>query len=167
MRAVHQTPPPVASSVTRSPSRVSFPRNSATAALACCAVAGPRWTSSKTITNVRPRCSCGVGVRREPGGAGAAGAAGAGGAGGAEPAAHLEQVEARDRLADAVLVDLQVLALQVGDRLPLPVGHDHVHRDLLDLGGEGGSGPLGLWGWRLRARRESSEGAVERAAAMA
>ena len=77
MRVVHQTRPPVASSVTRSPSRVSFPRNSATAALACCAVAALRWTSSKTITKVRPRRSSSPAFVETLGGEGRAGDAAA------------------------------------------------------------------------------------------
>ena len=140
MRVVHQTRPPVASRVTRSPSRVSFLRNSATAALACCAVPALRWTSSKTITKVRPRRSSSPVFVETLGSEGRAGDAAAAAAVD-RSRRHLEQVQAHDRLPHAVLEHLQVPLAEVRDRLPLLVGDDHVDGDLLDAGGEGGSGP--------------------------
>ena len=54
MRVLHQAPPPVATSVTRSPSRTPVFRNCPMASFARCAWNSVRWTSSKTITNERP-----------------------------------------------------------------------------------------------------------------
>ena len=63
MRAVHQVPPAVEMSVTRSPSRVPFSRKLATAAFAWLARHGVMFMSSNTTTKVRPRCSSGVVLR--------------------------------------------------------------------------------------------------------
>src|SRR5688500_14119371 len=54
MRVLHQAPPPVATRVTRSPSRTPLVRNSVTATLARRAWKGVRWMSSKTMMKVRP-----------------------------------------------------------------------------------------------------------------
>src|SRR5262245_1047422 len=60
MRVVHQAPPPVAISVTRSPSRTPDFRNSVTATFARFDWKGVRCTSSKTSTNERPVRTSGV-----------------------------------------------------------------------------------------------------------
>src|SRR6266571_4433760 len=54
IRVLHHTSPPVPMSVTRSPSRIPFFRNAATATLARWAWGIARWIVSKRITNVRP-----------------------------------------------------------------------------------------------------------------
>src|SRR6185295_8837624 len=56
MRVLHQAPPPLATRLTRSPSRTPALRNWATAALARWPPARVRWMSSKRITNERPAC---------------------------------------------------------------------------------------------------------------
>src|SRR6266545_2030754 len=56
IRVLHQAPPPVATRLTRSPSRTPVLRNWATAALALWPPARVRWMSSKRITNERPVC---------------------------------------------------------------------------------------------------------------
>ena len=56
MRVLHQAPPPVATRLTRSPSRTPVRRNWATAALARWAEKGDRWMSSKRMTKERPLC---------------------------------------------------------------------------------------------------------------
>ena len=72
MREVHQVPPAVEMSDTRSPSRVPFSRKLATAAFAWLARHGVMCMSSKTTTNVRARCSSGVMFEEILGGGGAA-----------------------------------------------------------------------------------------------
>ncbi len=54
IRVVHQVSPPVDNSLTLSPSRMPFFRNSPTAVLARRAWKGVMWMSSKTMTKVRP-----------------------------------------------------------------------------------------------------------------
>ena len=54
MRVLHQAPPPVATSDTRSPSRTPLFRNSATAPLAWMPWKRVIWMSSKTRMKVRP-----------------------------------------------------------------------------------------------------------------
>jgi hypothetical protein len=54
IRLLHQAPPPVATRLTRSPSRVPLCRKDATADLARCAWAGVKWTSSNTTMKERP-----------------------------------------------------------------------------------------------------------------
>ena len=73
MRAVHQRAPAVETIDTRSPSRVPFSRNAATAALAWLARIGVMCVSSKMIANVRPRCSSGSVLTVTRGGSGGAG----------------------------------------------------------------------------------------------
>jgi hypothetical protein len=72
MRDVHQVPPAVEISDTRSPSRVPFSRKLATAALAWFARHGVMCMSSKTSTKVRARCSSGATFEDTLGGGGAA-----------------------------------------------------------------------------------------------
>ena len=136
MRAVHPTPADVETSVTRSPSRSAFSRKDFTAPLASGAFQGVRWTSSKTITKVRPvcpRCSSPAGVARH---------ARPGGRRGGGLFANLHRLEAHDRLRHAVLEDGHVRGLEPGDRSVLVVGDDDVDDDLLDLGREGRSRDL-------------------------
>ncbi len=70
IRAVHQVPPAVEMSVTRSPSRVPFSRKLATAAFAWLAFQGVMFMSSNRRTNVRPRRSSGVVLIETRGGGG-------------------------------------------------------------------------------------------------
>ena len=76
-------------------------------------------------------------------------------------AAAVRQHERHDVLLDAVLVDLEVLLLQVGDELPAAVADDHVGRDQVDAA----ANHFALLS--ARARREAASAAAAVAAAVA
>ena len=143
MRVVHQAPPPVATRLTRSPSRTPVRRNSATAPLARCAWCGVRWMSSNTTTNERPVRD----LRREVGGDPRPGrACVADAVAGTSTASKL-----------AIFCGLSSSKIwksaggEAGRGHALLVRDHHVDGDLLDLGREARSG-----GVRAAARRKGT-----------
>ena len=74
----------------------------------------------------------------------------------------LDQPERLDLLRLAVFLNLEVLELEIGDRIALPVGDDHVDAHEVDAGAEhrlawsGGrlAGVLRRRSWRLRGCRD-------------
>ena len=151
MRVLHQAPPPVATRLTRSPSRTPFFRNSATATLARWAWNGVRWMSS----NDHEERPAGVGRRSVFVETRGRGTASLGASAGTWTASKLG-----DRLGFAVLGHDEVFLAQAGDGLPPSCRDHHVDGDDLDLRREhrnlgrnrfGCLGRGGTRGWVRRA----------------
>ena len=70
---------------------------------------------------------------------------------------NVDEREGRNRLRASVLEHLKVFLLQVAHEVALPIGHQRVDLDVLDLRFESGL----LWRWRRRSLAGGERGAGE------
>ena len=148
-RVLHHAPPPVATRLTRSPSRTPLSRKAATAALARETVA---WVRFRVSTMTAKRAAR-VGGRRRVGDEARPDGLGLGGSG------HLElhRLEGLDGLHLALVAQGEVVLGQAGHGTAGFVRDHDVHPDELDVAREGGRRLLGRgrgrrWGSGLAAR---------------